>query len=64
LAAPRVGVVVNAQSVAASSVSAPSGRRAIAPTTVFESATAAGSAVPSTSEYVEPSIVAAAIDPS
>ena len=46
---PGSTVVVNAQSVAASSVSLPFGIRASEPATVFESATAAGSTVPSTS---------------
>ena len=42
-------VVVNAQSVAESPVSLPFGIRASDPVTVFESATATGSALPSTS---------------
>jgi hypothetical protein len=48
-AAPLVAVVVNAQSVAESFVSVPSGSRDREPSTVFESATVAGRAVPSTS---------------
>ena len=64
LAAPAVTVPVNSQSAAASSVSPPFGMRASDPTTVFESATDAGSAVPSTRSYVWPSIVAAVISPS
>ena len=64
LAAPGVGVVVNAQSVAASSESWPSGVRINVPSTVFESATVAASGSPSTREYVWPSIVADVIGPS
>src|SRR5438094_2215625 len=63
-AAPWVGVVVNAQSVAASFESCPSGFLISEPSTVFESATAAGSGAPSTSEYVWPSIVVLVIEPS
>jgi ribosome biogenesis GTPase len=62
--APRVVVVVNAQSAAASSESKPSGSLASEPSTVFESATVSGRAVPSTSEYVCPPMVAAVIAPS
>jgi hypothetical protein len=47
-AAPRVRVVVKTQSVAASFVSVPSGIRLREPAAVFESATVAGSIVPST----------------
>jgi hypothetical protein len=47
-AAPGVGVVEKAQSEAASFVSRPSGLRISDPSAVLESATAAGSAVPST----------------
>jgi hypothetical protein len=49
-AAPGVGVVVNAQSEAASSVSRPFGLRMSEPFAVLESATSAGRTVPSTSE--------------
>jgi hypothetical protein len=63
-AAPGVGVVVKAQSVAASSASCPSGLRISEPSTVFESPTVAGRGTPSTSEYAWPSIVAAVIEPS
>lgn len=63
-AAPGVSVVVNFQSVAASFVSAPSGLRISEPSIVFESATSAGSAVPSTRSNVFVSIVAAWISPS
>ena len=55
---------MNAQSVAALSVSVPSGSRESEPGTVFESATEAPSAVPSTRSYVCPPIVAATISPS
>ena len=59
-----VGVVVNCQSDAASSVSRPSGIRLSDPSTVFESATFAGSIVPSTRLYVRVPITAAVIAPS
>ena len=63
-AAPRVTVVVNTQSDAASFVSRPSGLRLSEPATVFESATAAGSTVPSTRLTVAGPICAAVIAPS
>src|SRR3954462_14428734 len=64
LAAPRVTVVVNAQSAAALSVSWPLGLRISEPSTVLESAPVAGSTVPSTRLYALPSMVAAVIAPS
>jgi hypothetical protein len=57
-------VVVKAQSAAASFVSLPSGLRMSEPATVLESATAAGSTEPSTSETAAPSISADVIAPS
>ncbi len=52
------------QSVAASFVSRPSGILLSEPAAVFESTTVSGRTVPSTSEYVRPSMTAAAIAPS
>ncbi|MGH3021702.1 MAG: hypothetical protein ACRDNR_16320 [Gaiellaceae bacterium] len=63
-AAPRVTVVVKRQSVAASFVSVPLGMRLSEPSTVFESATSAGSMEPSTSECVAPPMTAFVIGPS
>jgi hypothetical protein len=63
-AAPRVRVVVKTQSAAASFVSRPSGIRLSEPAAVFESTTVSGRTAPSTSEYVRPSMTAAAIAPS
>ena len=60
----RRDVVVNAQSVAASFVSLPFGSRESEPVTVFESATFAGSGVPSTKSYVPEPMIAAWIEPS
>jgi hypothetical protein len=62
-AAPCVTVAVKAQSVAASFVSLPFGIRDSEPETVFESAVAAGSTVPSTRLYVVEPIVAVSIAP-
>ena len=57
-------VVVNAQSVAESLVSLPFGIRTSDPVTVFESATATGSALPSTSVCANEPMNARSIAPS